>query len=163
MKSLLFALCLLLSASSFAQKQYWYGRVYDTAADARADIKKAVTQAAQEHKNVLLQIGGNWCIWCIRFYNLVEKTDSLKQLMNDNYVVVHVNYDQHNANSSLWKDLDYPQRFGFPVFVVLDERGRRIHTQNSSYLEEADGHSPKKVAEFFRDWSPAAVEGKTLR
>ena len=29
----------------------------------------------------------------------------------------------------------YPQRFGFPVFIVLDGNGNRIHTQNSAYLE----------------------------
>jgi thioredoxin-related protein len=137
--------------------------LYDTAADAKADIKKAVALASKEHKNVMLQVGGNWCIWCTRFHNTVSSNDTLSKLMKDNYIVVHVNYEQKNSESVLWKELGYPQRFGFPVFVILDEKGNRIHTQNSGYLEEGKGHSPAKIAEFLEQWSPAALRGATLR
>ena len=43
----------------------------------------------------------------------------------------------------------YPQRFGFPVFIILDDKGNRIHTQNSEYLEEGKGYNKDKIAEFF--------------
>ena len=59
------------------------------------------------------------------------------------------------------KLLENPARFGFPVFVILDEQGKRIHTQNSAYLEEGKGYSEKKVAEFLNIWTPKAV--KTLK
>ncbi len=150
------------SLLSFAQERKEYGHIYDTAADARADIQEAVRQAGSEHKNVLLQIGGNWCIWCIRFHHLVEKNDTLRQLMQANYIPVLVNYEKKNSGDAIWKELGYPQRFGFPVFVILDEQGNRIHIQNSAYLEDADGHSVEKVAEFLKQWSPAAIQGKTL-
>ena len=51
----------------------------------------------------------------------------------------------------------YPQRFGFPVFIILDEKGNRIHTQNSAYLEEGKGYNKDKIAEFFEAWRPAAL------
>lgn len=65
-----------------------------------------------------------------------------------------------NDKDPIWKELGFPQRFGFPVFVILDENGNRIHTQNSAYLEEGKGHSPAKIAEFLKHWSSAAVAGK---
>jgi thioredoxin-related protein len=163
MKNLIvLVLAVFLHLPSFAQ-QAKTKPLYDTLADAKTDIKKAVALAAKEHKNVMLQVGGNWCIWCTRFHNTVAGNDTLSQLMNDNYVVVHVNYEKKLEGKPIWKDLGYPQRFGFPVFVILDEKGNRIHTQNSAYLEEGKGHSPEKIAEFLKQWSPAAVQGKTLQ
>lgn len=35
-------------------------KLYDENQDVKADIKKAISQAKQEGKHVLLQIGGNW-------------------------------------------------------------------------------------------------------
>jgi hypothetical protein len=55
------------------------------------------------------------------------------------------------------KQLEYPQRFGFPVFVILNEDGKRLHTQNSGYLEEGKGHDRMKVLTFLQQWSPEAL------
>lgn len=55
------------------------------------------------------------------------------------------------------KQSEYPQRFGFPVFVILDSVGKRIHTQNSAYLEEGEGYSKKKVLDFLTNWSPEVL------
>lgn len=135
-------------------------KLYHPNADAKAEIAEAVKKASAEHKNVLLQIGGNWCIWCIRFNDLVTHDPDLNKYVRDNYEIVHVNYSPENKNEKLLAELGYPQRFGFPVFVVLDDKGNRLHTQNSSYLEEGKGHSKAKVMEFFKDWSPAAIDPK---
>lgn len=136
-------------------------KLYNPAADAKADIAAAVKKANAEHKNVLLQIGGNWCIWCLRFNDLVTKDAELNKTMNDDFVVLHVNWSPENKNEKVLADLGYPQRFGFPVFVVLDGKGTRLHTQNSGYLEEGKGHSKAKVQEFFENWSPKALDPKS--
>src|ERR1700759_1264721 len=66
-------------------------KLYHPNADAKADIAAAVKKAAAEHKNVLLQIGGNWCIWCIRFNDLVTHDPDLDKYVRANYEIVHVN------------------------------------------------------------------------
>jgi thioredoxin-related protein len=136
-------------------------KLYNPAADAKAEITAAVKTAQAQHKNVLLQIGGNWCVWCLRFNDLVTKDAELNKYMNDNFVVLHVNWSPENKNEKVLADLGYPQRFGFPVFVVLDGKGTRLHTQNSGYLEEGKGHSKAKVMEFFQGWAPAALDPKS--
>jgi thioredoxin-related protein len=136
-------------------------KLYHPNADAKADIAAAVKKAAAEHKNVLLQIGGNWCIWCIRFNDLVTHDPDLNKYVRANYEIVHVNYSPENENEKLLAELGYPQRFGFPVFIVLDDKGNRLNTQNSSYLEEGKGHSKEKVMEFFNQWSPTALDPKS--
>ena len=148
----------MFSVASNAQEQNKDVHIYDPKADAAADIHNAVTLAHKLHKHVLLQIGGNWCIWCRRFNNLVTTDTTLRHVADSNYVIVHVNYSPENKNLKVLESLSYPQRFGFPVFVILDDKGNRLHTQNSGYLEEGAGHSKKKVEEFLRQWSPAALD-----
>lgn len=163
MKQLMIFASFILFAFASQAQEINKEKLYDTAANPQTDIKKAIVQAQKEHKNILLQVGGNWCIWCKRFHQTVANNDTLNQLIQQNYVVVHVNYDQYNKHAPIWKSLGYPQRFGFPVFVILDEDGKQIHIQNSSYLEEGKGYNNGKIAGFFNDWTPAAIQGKTQK
>ena len=158
--TVLLFLC-LFAVPVVAQEKAADVRIYDPNADAFGELHEATAKARQEHKHVLLCIGGNWCVWCRRFNTLITTDADLKGYIDSNYVVVHVNYSPENKNLLVLASLGYPQRFGFPVFVVLDGMGHRLHTQNSGYLEEGEGHSKKKVMEFLRQWSPAALDPAT--
>ena len=65
---------------------------------------------------------------------------------------------QQQQAAALMKRLDNCGRFGFPVFVVLDEDGRVIHIQDSSFLEEGQGYNQEKVLRFFKNWTPKVVK-----
>ncbi|MEH0154125.1 thioredoxin family protein [Limibacter armeniacum] len=156
MKNLLTMVLLLWAAVGFSQ-----GKLYHPEADARQQLEKAVAEAKQEGKHVLVQVGGNWCSWCIKFNKFVHSDEEVANYLDSNYVVVHLNYSPENKNEEILAELSYPQRFGFPVFVVLDGEGRNIHIQNSAYLEQDKGYSKKKVIGFFKGWAPAALDPKT--
>jgi len=133
-------------------------QLYHPEANAKADIETAVAKANKAGKHVFIQLGGNWCGWCIAFHKLVEETPELKAYLNKNYETVLVNYSPENKNEEVMASLGYPGRFGFPVFVILDGNGKRLHTQNSAYLEEGKGHSVKKVMDFLRGWTAEAIK-----
>lgn len=134
-------------------------KLYKPEGNAKDEIKLAVNEAAASGKNVLVQIGGNWCIWCARFNDFVTKDKSLDSLVNNNYVVYHLNYSKENYNKEVLKDYSFPQRFGFPVFLILDEKGILLHTQNSWYLEDGEkSYSKEKVTAFLNDWSRKALD-----
>ena len=137
--------------------------LYKPAEDAKKEIATAVKEAKSSGKFVFIQVGGNWCIWCARFNDFVTKDASLDSAMNKNFVVYHLNYSKENSNAGLLKEYGYPQRFGFPVFLVLDEKGNLIHTQNSAYLEEGKSYSKEKIMEFFQHWSPAALDASNYK
>ena len=128
--------------------------LYHPEDDAQAQIDKAVTKANLEGKHVLLQIGGNWCGWCILFDKKVNDTPVLKAMIATNFVVYHLNYSKENKNKEVLDKLGNPEKFGFPVFVVLDGAGKIIHTQESGVLEEGKGHSTEKILAFLNAWSP---------
>jgi thioredoxin-related protein len=132
-------------------------KLYDPYANVAKDVAAALVKAKKEKKHVLLQIGGNWCVWCYKFNAFVMTDSSLKHLVENNYVVYHLNYSKENKNLDYMKKLGFPQRFGFPVLVVLDADGNRLHTQNSAYLEKDRGYDYDKVKSFFADWAPAAL------
>jgi thioredoxin-related protein len=132
-------------------------KIYNPQADAHKEIALAIEKATQSGKHVFLQIGGNWCPWCIKFHRFVHDTPALDSLINANYIVCLVNYSKENKNSEVLAELGYPQRFGFPVFVILDSQGKRLHTQDSGLLESGEGYDVKKVQSFLQNWAPDAL------
>ena len=150
----------LISGISFAQVNT--EKIYNPNADAKAELVKAIRTADSLNKNVFVQIGGNWCPWCVKFTKFCQK-DSIIDTLNNNYVVVHLNYSKENKNLDILESLDYPQRFGFPVIVILDRKGKRIHTQDSSFLESGNGYDLKKVILFLRCWTPSAIDPKKYK
>jgi len=156
-KILVIVAWMLFSSASFAQEKKPAVTIYNPAANAQKDIDAAVAKAKKENKHVFIQVGGNWCVWCIRFHDLVKATPVLKDYLANNYETVLVNYSLENKNEAVLKKLNNPGRFGFPVFVILDGDDNLIHTQNSAYLEEGDGHSVKKVIDFLKNWNYGAL------
>lgn len=152
----LITLSLLLFCVFATQAQQ--ATVYNPNADAQAEIATALTQAKAENKHVFLQIGGNWCSWCLLFNKYAHENDTIKTAFDKNYVVVHVNYSKEQKNEKLLASLGYPQRFGFPVFVVLDAKGNRLHTQNTALLEQGHGYDTERVLGFLENWSPKALD-----
>lgn len=128
---------------------------YNDKENAEEKIAAAVKQAKSEKKNVMIQAGGNWCIWCLRFNNYVQNTPELKQVVDKNYVYYHLNYSPENKNEKVFAKYGNPgEKFGYPVFIVLDGDGKQIHTQDSAVLEDGKGYSLEKVKEFFTKWAP---------
>ncbi|MDZ4795598.1 MAG: thioredoxin family protein, partial [Bacteroidota bacterium] len=154
---ILLAAIFLLSISCYSQDLTKF-KLYKPEENAKDKIEEAVKEAKKSGKNVLVQIGGNWCIWCARFNDFVTKDASLDSLVNSNYIVYHLNYSKENKNKDLLEKYDFPQRFGYPVFLVLNEKGDLIHTQSSWYLESGKSYDKEKVTAFFNDWSKKAFD-----
>jgi thioredoxin-related protein len=133
-------------------------KIYTPLADAETDISKALAEAKSEHKHVLLQAGGNWCSWCIEFNRFTHTDSTIDSVISKCFVVYHLNFSQENENKAIFAKYGYPQRFGFPVFIILDAAGNRIHTQNSEYLEQGKSYNKQKVLEFLLNWTPQALE-----
>jgi thioredoxin-related protein len=133
-------------------------KIYSPFADAKSEVTAAILRAGETGKHVFIQVGGNWCPWCIRFHKFVHDNAKLDSLLKANYEVVLVNFSKENENREILASLDYPQRFGYPVFVILDGKGNRIHTQDSGFLEEGIGYSREKVERLFLLWSADAIE-----
>ena len=138
-------------------------KLYNPELDGMEQINKAVKAASASGKHVFVQLGGNWCGWCILFDKFVKNDEELKSYVDLNYEVIHLNWSRENKNEESLERLDFPQRFGYPVFVILDANGKRLHTQNSALLEEGKGYNRKDVMGFFQQWTTTAVDPATYK
>ncbi|HWC52470.1 MAG TPA: thioredoxin family protein [Chitinophagaceae bacterium] len=164
MKRTLFVLFILLNSCLLFSQDMTKFRLYKPYENAEQDIAAAVKQAKAQGKFVFVQIGGNWCIWCARFNDFITTDKQIDSLVNADFVVYHMNYSKENYNANLLAKYGYPQRFGFPVFLVLDGMGTLLHIQNSAYLEDGKkSYDRDKVIGFFNDWSPKALDPKQYK
>ena len=157
---LIFACCCIIAGAQSELK-----KVYEESLNPIEQIDKAVAEAKAESKFVVCQVGGNWCPWCLRFADFISNDSTISKVIDENFVYIHVNYNPRKADQAsveqgkaLMNRLANPARFGFPVFVILDENGKVLHIQDSSFLEEGKGYNKDKVLRFFRCWTPAAVK-----
>lgn len=156
-KIVLILLFTTAATAAFAQP----AKLYHPYENADSAITIAIKKAKAENKYVLLQGGGNWCSWCIKFEKFCQEDYSIDSLINKNFIPYHLNWSKENENKAVFKKYGYAQRFGFPVFIILDGDGNRIHTQNSEYLEDGKGsYSKIKVIMFFEMWSPWGLNPK---
>ena len=132
--------------------------IYYPEADALKDISQAVEKAKIEGKHVLIQVGGNWCPWCIRLHKYYSSEAEVATVLRQNYILVLLNYSKENKNLDILEKLGYPQRFGFPVLIVLNGEGKRLHTQDSGLLESGGDYSKKKVLTFLKGWTVSALD-----
>jgi len=132
--------------------------IYNTSADAMADIKSAITLAKETDRHVFVKIGGNWCGWCKMYAKFTKADKDIMRVMEDDYVFVLVNWSTENKNPDAMSYLGNPERFGFPVFVIIDGDGKVLHTQDSALLEEGKGYNKKHIMRFLTVWTAGAVD-----
>ena len=149
-----------------ADAQTGLKKVYNEDINPIEQIEQTVARAKSGGKFVVCQVGGNWCPWCLRFADFITKDASISKVINENFEYIHVNYNPRKSQGeekmeqgrALMKRLDNCGRFGFPVFVVLNEEGKVIHIQDSSFLEEGQSYNQEKVLRFFKNWTPQTVK-----
>jgi thioredoxin-related protein len=154
---------LIFSLNTIAFAQADDKKVYDATANAAYDIAAAIRKAKAENKHVLLQAGGNWCSWCIEFNKFSHADGQIDSLLDRCFVVYHLNYSKENTNKAVFAKYGYPQRFGFPVFIILDTSGNLIHIQDSEYLEQGRSYNKQKVFEFLLQWTVQALDASLYK
>jgi thiol:disulfide interchange protein len=125
---------------------------FDPSRNARKDIADAVAKAQKTHQRILLDIGGEWCIWCHRLDDYFAQNAELDKLREANFIWLKINFSPENENRELLSA--YPKIPGYPHIFVLDENGHLLHSQNTGELEADKSYDLKKMAAFLRKWSP---------
>jgi thiol:disulfide interchange protein len=164
-----FAVCVVLCAGSVrsqdAADSAHGARVekFDPARDPERDLKAAMVEAKRTGKRILLDVGGEWCIWCRRLDSLFLKMPDLADQLHQGFVVVKVNYSKENKNEKFLSG--FPKIPGYPHLFVLDAGGMLLHSQDTGALESGKGHDPAKIVDFMNAWGKPYVKkvGKERR
>lgn len=129
---------------------------FDPARNAQKDIQDAIVLAKKSNKRILLDIGGEWCIWCHRLDSLFIQNEDLENYLNKYYVVVKINVSKENENKVILSQ--YPKIAGYPHIFILNKNGQLIHSQDTGELEYPKdypykGHDKTKVFAFLKKWA----------
>ena len=136
-------------------------RIYDEAADARADIAAAVARAKKENKRVLVQWGANWCGWCHLLTGHLENDKDARRKILYEYEVVHVDVGRFDKNMDLVAQFGAEIR-GIPFLTVLDGDGKVVVNQPTEQLEKGKAHDPEKVLAFLTEHQAEYLKAEEL-
>lgn len=150
MRTVFFSLLfVLLSFSMFAQTEDSREK-FDPARNPFEDLKATIEEANISNKRIILDIGGDWCVWCHRIDAFMHNTAEIKYLLEENYIILKVNYSKENKNEKFLSQ--YPAVEGYPHFFVLDSEGKLLHSQNTGELEKEKDYDMEKFVDFLNKW-----------
>jgi thioredoxin-related protein len=125
---------------------------FDPKRDSEKDLQDAVALAGKTQQRILLDVGGEWCIWCHKLDKFFQDNNDVSKFLQENYIVVKVNYSKENKNEKFLSK--YPQVKGYPHLFVLESNGKLLHSQDTGDLESGDHHDHDKVLTFLKKWAP---------
>jgi thioredoxin 1 len=128
--------------------------IYPDPGQAKADLAAALKTAAQTHKRVLIDFGGNWCGDCqvldIYFHNAQNLP-----ILEANFVLVHVNIGHMDENLEIAGQYQVPLDRGVPALAVLSEQGKLLYSQKSGEFEAMRRMESSAVTSFLVQWKPS--------
>ena len=127
--------------------------IYPDPGQAKADLAAALKTAAQTHKRILLDFGGNWCGDC-QVLDLYFHDAGNRPILEANFVLVHVNVGHMDANLDLAAKYEIPLRRGVPALAVLDDKGALLYSQKSGEFEAMRRMQSSAVTQFLVQWKP---------
>ena len=141
------------SGVCFAQARPAQKQIYDEKADARVEIKEALSKAKAEHKRVIVVFGANWCFDCHVLDDAFHKPE-LASIIAANYKVVHVDIGRGEKNQDLMEKYEVPMKRGIPGLAVLDSNGKLVYSQKNGEFENARAVSQDDFVAFLDKWKP---------
>jgi len=149
MKAKLFLFMMLLSTLSlFAQTE----KLFDPTEDPFEDLKVTVDEATKLNKRIILDVGGDWCVWCHRIDAFMHSTEEIESLLDEHFIILKINFSKENKNEKFLSQ--YPAIEGYPHFFVLEKDGSLLHSQNTGELEKDKDYDKDKFVAFLEKWKP---------
>lgn len=143
---------ILLTIPLSAQTEYKPVNKFNPGRDPASDLQNAIAEAQKTSKNIILDVGGEWCIWCHRIDAFIEGHEDISNFLHENYVIMKVNYSPENKNETFLSN--YPKILGYPHFFVLNKEGMLLHSQDTGKLEMGKDYNAEKFMTFLKVWAP---------
>jgi thioredoxin 1 len=127
--------------------------IYPDPGQAKADLAAGLKAAAQGHKRVIVDFGGNWCGDCqvldIYFHNAQNRP-----ILESNFVLVHINIGRMDENLDIAEKYGIPVTLGVPALAVLGENGKILYGQRGGEFSHMGRMESAAVTKFLVQWRP---------
>jgi hypothetical protein len=127
---------------------------YDEQADAQAVVAKAKAQAKREHKRLLIDLGGNWCLDCRVLAGIME-LPALQPFIARHFVVAKVDIGRFDKNGAIAGHYGITGRLeGVPAILAIDPVHDRLLNRDKLFaLSDARHMTPQGLADWLAQWA----------
>jgi thioredoxin-related protein len=146
-----------MPATAIAEGLPKYSRVYDENSDPFKDAGAAIKLAKETNRNVLIEIGGNWCGWCKKMDEFLVKNPEVYKKLHDEFVLLKISVSDSNENEAFMKSL--PPVLGYPHMYVSTNTGKMILSKDTAELLDDEQYSKEQWLAFLNKWQASATKG----
>jgi thioredoxin 1 len=122
---------------------------YNENADAKLEIRQALTQAATTKTPIIVVFGANWCSDCKMLASAMKKGPSASLLSRD-FSIVKVNVGHFDKNLDVAKSYGVPLEKGIPAVVILSSKNEVLYITKEGELADAEKMGEDGIYEFFK-------------
>jgi thiol:disulfide interchange protein len=128
-----------------------YSLRFDRARDPDIDIQSARAAASAAGRNILLVVGGDWCVWCFLLDRHFSKDAEAAHSWYGAFEVLRIYYGEDNRNTKFLSH--YPDFELFPHFFIVAADGRVLGSSTADVLIRDAKYDNALMREFIRQWS----------
>jgi protein disulfide-isomerase len=121
---------------------------YDEGADAKAQIKSTLAEAAKVKLPVLVVFGAHWCGDC-KMLDAAFKEGASAALIAKSFKVVKVDVGRFDRNTDIAEGYGVPLKLGIPAVAVLSQDGKVLYATKGGELADARAMGDKGIYDFF--------------
>jgi thioredoxin-related protein len=126
---------------------------YTASANAQADVAKARALAKRQHKRLLIDLGGNWCLDCRVLAGIMELPE-LKPFLAGHFVIVKVDIGRYDKNGEIAAHYGIAAPHGAPALLVVDAaHDRLLNGDRLLALADARNMTPQALADWLAQWA----------
>jgi thioredoxin 1 len=130
---------------------------YNSTADARLEIKHALSQATDKHTSVIIVFGANWCPDC-RELDHAMKNGDCAALMARDFQIVKVSVGRFDKNLDVAKSYGVPLEKGIPAVAIVSSQNKVLYVTREGELANARDMGDTGVYDFFKRITSSAVK-----
>lgn len=138
------------SQQTFSADLPAYSKIYSEQSDPFQDAAAAISSATTSNRNVLIEIGGNWCTWCQKIDAFLEKNPDIYQALHANFVLLKVSVSDANENTAFMKGL--PPVLGYPHMYVSTAKGKVLLSKDTADFLRSGSYSREQWLNFIDEW-----------
>jgi thioredoxin 1 len=134
-------------------------RPYNETADAKLEIKQALTQAATAKIPVIVVFGANWCGDC-RALDTAMKNGASAPLLSRDFKIVKVDVGQMDKNLDVARSYGVPLEKGIPAVAIISTNNEVLYATRAGELTDARKMGDNGIYEFFKRVTASAAAKK---
>jgi thioredoxin 1 len=129
---------------------------YNETADAKLDIKQALTQSATVKTPVIIVFGANWCGDC-KMLDSAMKNGASAPLLSKDFKIVKVNVGHFDKNLDIAKTYGVPLQMGIPAVAIISTNNQVLYVTREGELANARKMGDNGIYEFFKRVTASTV------